>query len=141
MRFRSHKKTPLTMDVTPLVDVVFLLLIFFMVTTTFSLDQGIKLDLPKAETSENNQSEKKESNIRVIVDSEDRYFIQGSQVAREQLTESLLRLSQNRKDSIIHVQADKNSSHGSIVYLMDRARGLNLVHISLITLDKGEEIQ
>jgi biopolymer transport protein ExbD len=137
MRFRANRKPPLMMDVTPLVDVVFLLLIFFMVTTTFSMDQGIKLDLPEADTAENTSPNKKITDIRVVVDADGRYYIKKSEVQASQLAEALLAATQNQKDITIHVQADKNSSHGSIVYLMDTARKQNLTKFSLITLDKN----
>jgi biopolymer transport protein ExbD len=126
------------MDVTPLVDVVFLLLIFFMVTTTFSLDKGIQLDLPSAETARKSPPDKKEAVIKVVVDAEGLYYIQGSKVPATQLTAELLKVSQDQKDIIIHVQADKNSSHGSVVRLMDTARKLQLNRFSLITVDGGE---
>ncbi|MBF0358143.1 MAG: biopolymer transporter ExbD [Magnetococcales bacterium] len=136
MRFRNNKKPPLMMDVTPLVDVVFLLLIFFMVTTTFSNDQGIKLDLPKADTAEKTGSNLQDNSIRAVVDSQGRYYIDNSEVMAEQLSSALLSAAKGKKDVLIHVQADKNSSHGSIVYLMDTARKLNLNRFSLVTLDQ-----
>lgn len=138
MKFRPRKKAPIMMDVTPLVDVVFLLLIFFMVTTTFSLDMGIKLDLPRAQTAESPEKDEKELAVRVIVDADGNYYIQGSQVLPSHLSEALLQATQDRDEVIIDVQADKNSSHGSIVNLMDTARQLHLTRFSLITLDKQE---
>lgn len=124
------------MDVTPLVDVVFLLLIFFMVTTTFSLDRGIQLDLPKAETAESHDPSKKKWRLKVLVDDQGRYFIQGVEVLPKNLTEALRQAAQDKVDITVIVQADENSSHGSIVTLMDTARKINLTKFSLITLDK-----
>ncbi|MBF0382372.1 MAG: biopolymer transporter ExbD [Magnetococcales bacterium] len=137
MKFRSNKKPPLSMDVTPLVDVVFLLLIFFMVTTTFSTEKGIKLDLPKAKTAEKFSADLKDKDISVKVDTNGLYYIDGVLVSNEQLPAALLTASHNKKDMLIHVQADKNSSHGSIVHLMDTARRMNLTRFSLITSDQN----
>jgi biopolymer transport protein ExbD len=137
MKFRSHKKPPLMMDVTPLVDVVFLLLIFFMVTTTFSAGKGIKLDLPKAKTAEKFSADLKHKDIRVVVDAKGQYYIDGDLVSKERLPAALLTASHNRKDMLVHVQADKSSSHGSIVHLMDTARRMNLIRFSMVTSDKN----
>ncbi len=137
MRFRIRKKAPLMMDVTPLVDVVFLLLIFFMVTTTFSMDQGIKLDLPNADTAENTAMDKKTDNLRVIVDPGGRYYIKGAEVKPADLMQALQEQIGGRHDLLMHVQADKNSTHGSMVFLMDTARKLKLTKFSIITLDEG----
>ncbi|MBF0453525.1 MAG: biopolymer transporter ExbD [Magnetococcales bacterium] len=140
MNFRPRKKNQVMMDVTPLVDVVFLLLIFFMVTTTFSLDRGIQLDLPAVDTAENAKADDQSWTVRILVDSRGDYFIQGAKVLPSQLEQTLLDVTQDRDDIIIIVQADKNSSHGSVVFLMDSARKLNLTRFSLITLDKsGDE--
>jgi biopolymer transport protein ExbD len=143
MRFRNNKKPPLMMDVTPLVDVVFLLLIFFMVTTTFSNNQGIKLDLPKADTAEKTGSNLKDNSIRAVVDAQGRYYIDNSVVIAEELSPTLLAAAKGKKDVLIHVQADTNSSHGSIIYLMDTARKLNLNRFSLVTLDEyaGDKVK
>jgi biopolymer transport protein ExbD len=137
MKFRSNKKNPLMMDVTPLVDVVFLLLIFFMVTTTFSAEKGIKLDLPKAKTAKKFSADLKDKDIRVIVDDKGQYYIDGNLISQEQLPSALLTASRNKKDMLVHVQADKNSSHGSIVHLMDTARRMNLTRFSMVTSDKN----
>ncbi|MBF0194569.1 MAG: biopolymer transporter ExbD [Magnetococcales bacterium] len=137
MKFRSQKKPPLMMDVTPLVDVVFLLLIFFMVTTTFSTEKGIKLDLPNAKTAKKFSADLKDKDIRVVVDAKGQYYIDGIIVSQDQLPAALLRASHNKNDMVIHVQADKNSSHGSIVNLMDTARKLNLTRFSMVTSDKN----
>jgi biopolymer transport protein ExbD len=143
MNFRSQKKQPLMMDVTPLVDVVFLLLIFFMVTTTFSVQKGIKLDLPKAQTAEKYSLDLQEKDIRVVVNANNQYYIDGRLISDEQLPAALQSASHNKKDMLVHVQADTNSSHGSIVYLMDTARRMNLIRFSMVTSDKniGSEAQ
>ena len=78
MNLRPHKKDPIELNLTPLIDVVFLLLIFFMVSTTFDKDSRIKVELPTAAT----QDEKVEAEevLDITVDSKGRFYVNQKEV-------------------------------------------------------------
>ncbi|MBF0444725.1 MAG: biopolymer transporter ExbD, partial [Magnetococcales bacterium] len=100
-------------------------------------EKGIKLDLPKAKTAEKFSADLKDKDIRVVVDAKGQYYIDGEMISREQLPAALLTASRNKKDTLIHVQADTNSTHGSIVHLMDTARRMNLTRFSMVTSEQN----
>ncbi|MBF0447128.1 MAG: biopolymer transporter ExbD [Magnetococcales bacterium] len=139
MQFRSRRKNPVSMDITPLVDVVFLLLIFFMVTTTFSLDRGIELELPSAQTAQPREPDEKQPSIRVLVNHQGRYYIQGEEIVSSRLSAALLHLAQVNFARGIIVQADKNSPFDAIISLMDNAQKVGLNRFDFITLEQREE--
>ncbi len=134
MQFRPRKKDPVQMDVTPLVDVVFLLLIFFMVTTTFALNQGIQVDLPQAQTGKKDNT-KVENRLRIGVDAEGQIFFQGVKVTLSQLKLALTEAAGRKREPIVQLQADTNSSHGRVIAVMDIARSLHLNRFRLVTKD------
>ncbi|MBW6452470.1 MAG: biopolymer transporter ExbD, partial [Methyloprofundus sp.] len=74
MNFRNKKNNPLEVSLTPMIDVVFLLLIFFMVTTTFSKETSIKIQLPQAEGQEVEQHKQV---VLLMIDKSGQFFIDG----------------------------------------------------------------
>ena len=114
-------------EVTALVDVVLLLLIFFMVSTRLVPEFGFELHLPLAENpaafGENQGA------LRVQVDARDRYFLDGEPVPGEALAE---RISAADASDVLLIEADENASHGGVMQVLDAARDANLssVHIA-----------
>lgn len=109
MRKKTRKRALITPDLTPLIDVVFLLLIFFMLVTTFDRYSGFKLELPSAEVEEST-----DKNIyELIIDADKKYYIKiGNKSQQIQFDELGLKLSTAKE---ITISADKNLKYETIV--------------------------
>ena len=114
-------------DIAPLIDIVFQLLIFFMLTSSFVMQPGIKVNLPKAVTSEIVKYE----NIEIIVSSENVTYLSGKVVTTQELT-TLLKQAAKRNQTIL-IKADKHASLGRVVEIWDLARDLGLTQINIAT--------
>jgi biopolymer transport protein ExbD len=130
---QRSKKEELNVDVTPLIDVVFLLLIFFMVSTTFDRESKIDVTLPQASIDV-----PKEQNdvIEITVSSDGMFYVNGKRVVNKQvstLKQALLKVANGREDPPIIISADANAAHQSVVIVMDAARQLGFVHLSFAT--------
>ncbi len=127
-KIKRRNRTNLILELTPLIDVVFLLLIFFMVATTFEdVSSGIKIELPESTIQE--VSEVKE--IQVVIDADSRIYLsvkegngssEKSQVNIEQLKEELAGKILNSKERNVIITADKNLDYGFIVKVMTLAK-------------------
>ncbi|MFZ0448283.1 MAG: biopolymer transporter ExbD [Desulfatiglandaceae bacterium] len=119
MRFKRIGDNEPTLGIAPLVDIVFLLLIFFMVTSHFDVASGIKIRLPKAAQRILNQDSEK---ITLLMDRLGKVYFKGKQLNDEALQKEL-RLSAGKKD-IMHLvlQADKDTKLGRVVQIMDLAK-------------------
>lgn len=121
-------------NLTPLIDVVFLLLIFFMVSTTFEQQSRIQIELPEA-TAEPATAE--DESLEIIIDREGRYFIGDKQVVNTELKTLKAAISKTlgRKDIEIPViiRADANTPHQAVVRALDATSQLGLTQISLAT--------
>ncbi|WP_455205800.1 ExbD/TolR family protein [Kaarinaea lacus] len=133
MNLRQAKSEELDVNITPLIDVVFLLLIFFMVSTTFERESEIEVTLPKAAID---KPVKEDFLIEVTINSEGTYFVNGQRVINTQtatLKQALLKVADGRQDPPIIVSADANTTHQSVVKVMDAARQLGFIHLSFAT--------
>lgn len=128
MQFRTRTRKRPTVDITPMVDAVFLLLIFFMVTTTFSSVSGIKLNLPEAKTKEIQEEPKQ---VLVTVDREGRLFVKGEAVEPADLGKRMLNAVEGNPERVIVIQADRETQHGTVVTILDTARQLGLSRLAI----------
>ena len=120
-------------NLTPLIDVVFLLLIFFMVSTTFEHQSRIQVELPEASAEPTTPDDE---SLEIIVDAQGRYFIGEEQVLNTQLKTLKTAISKvigDRSDMPVVVRADANSPHQSVVTVLDATSQLGLTRISLAT--------
>ena len=118
MQFKGRKRMQHHLNLTPLIDIVFLLLIFFMLTTNF-VDQGaIKLELPKA----NNGAEKRK-NITVSIDGDKKIYMGTQEVALVDLPALLEEKLNNSMRKNVVIRGDKGVDFGLAVRVMDIARG------------------
>ena len=128
----NHDKEP-DLNLTPLIDVVFLLLIFFMVSTTFERESEISIELPES-SGEIAESNKKV--IEISIDNQGRYFINKRQVKSNDiktLKRAIEIVRADAKDPKLIISADKMTPHQSVVRAMDAARQLGLVHLTFAT--------
>ncbi|MCK4951209.1 MAG: biopolymer transporter ExbD, partial [Gammaproteobacteria bacterium] len=82
MNLKPQRRDHVDVNLTPLIDVVFLLLIFFMVSTTFKHDAELKIDLPEASAK---AVEQKKETIEIVIDAEGRYFINKQEVVNRKI--------------------------------------------------------
>jgi biopolymer transport protein ExbD len=126
-------------NLTPLIDVVFLLLIFFMVSTTFEHQSRIKIELPEA-TAE--PTEQEEEPLEIIIDAQGLYFIGDEQVVNTRLKTLKAAISKAagvRQGMPVIIRADAKTPHQAVVTALDATSQLGLTHISLATSKVGEE--
>ena len=120
MNLRQTRSEEPRIDITPLIDVVFLLLIFFMVTTTFQQETRLKVDLPEAVSG---APSVRQERIVLEVSAEGGYQLQGEAVAssREALRAALAALGPAGERPLV-LQADGKAPHDAVVRAMDAAR-------------------
>jgi biopolymer transport protein ExbD len=117
-------------DIAPLIDVVFQLLIFFMLTSSFIFQPGIKVKLPKAVTSEVIQKE----SIIIIVSGENVIYLNGKVVTMKELRKKLI--SAAKKQIPLLIKSDRRASLGRIVEIWDLCRELGISRINIATDQK-----
>jgi biopolymer transport protein ExbD len=124
----------LVLNLAPMIDVVFLLLIFFMVATTFAeKEKEMGLDLPQAESGEEAQSKPDEVVINLMRDG--RILVSGDEVDRAALIESLTRVARRDPETPVTIRGDKEVFHQHVVGVMDACRIAGLSNLGVMTLD------
>lgn len=138
MNLQQHRRDDLDVNITPLIDIVFLLLIFFMVSTTFERESEIDVTLPEAAID---APQEQSDVIEIVVSSEGMFFINGKRVINKQvstLKQALLKVANGREDPPIIISADAHATHQAVVTVMDAARQLGFVHLSFATSQISE---
>lgn len=137
MKFRTRKRDDVALDMTPLIDAVFLLLIFFAVATTFTRETRIGIDLPEA--SGQPPVAVKES-IEVSVSVSGEYAVNGQPLLdseRKTLKAAIEAAMAGRKDRPFFLTADAKATHQSVITVMDIAGELGVVNVSIVTREPG----
>lgn len=133
MSFKRQVTAEEGINLTPLIDVVFLLLIFFMVSTTFTKESHLQIDLPEA----NGESlPQRQTQINVVVDAQGEYSVNGKQLINSQLEtlrRALLEESGGETKMPFVITGDATSSYQSIISVMDTAGQMGFVNISMTT--------
>lgn len=146
MKFKRKIREDLNINITPLIDVVFLLLIFFMVTTTFTRETRLLVNLPEADAQ---PSEALPETIEILVSRNGTYSINGRGLVNTELATLMQGLQQVAGDdrSIpVLLIADAESTHQSVVTAMDGIGQLGFSRLSIATQrptdsDSPEEVQ
>ncbi len=135
MKWQRPRDGDPELSLTPLIDVVFLLLIFFMISTTFKDESEITIDLPRASAQ---SREEQRPPITVTIDAEGHYYVDDRRLVND--AEGTLRKALEGRLANDHapadgltIKADGRTSHESVVRVMDIARQLGIVHIALAT--------
>ena len=137
MRFRERATEEVDINLTPLIDVVFLLLIFFMVTTTFNRQAALKVDLPEATAA---ALEQPDDRLELVIDREGRYYLNGSPLVNTQaktLVAALRQAAQGRTELPMVIRADARTPHQAVVTAMDSAARIGLTRLSIATSKSG----
>lgn len=123
-------------NLTPLIDVVFLLLIFFMVSTTFDRHANLKVELPEASAT---ISQQQQDPVVISIDADGNYFINDRQLVNTTLETLKIALrktvADKEKDVPLVLRADARTPHQSVVRAMDAAAQLGLTRLSIATVE------
>ncbi|ASD67411.1 MULTISPECIES: ExbD/TolR family protein [Pseudoalteromonas] len=121
-RFREEEDA--AVDMTPMLDIVFIMLIFFIVTTSFVKEAGIEVNKPKAAQAQKT----KNANIFIAIRENGEIWMDKRQVDVERVSANLESLMAEQPTDVIIIQADKGAKHGVVVQVMDqiKATGDNL---------------
>ncbi len=133
MQIQKKEKEEPGIDLAPLIDVVFLLLIFFMVTTTFERQARLRIELPQA-------SEEavtiEQDRLEIAISREGRYFINNNEVINQgsdTLKAAIARIAGEDLEQPVTIRADANTPYQSVVTAMDAVNQLGFVNLSIAT--------
>ena len=130
MSFLRKQEDEPRVDMTPMVDVVFLLLIFFMISTTFVETPGISIKLPES-SSQTVDREPKE--IKIYLSREGDIYYQDKKISLEDYRAVLVKHQSEAERTTVLLLADQDSRHGKVVTLMDFARDAGFVKLAIAT--------
>jgi biopolymer transport protein ExbD len=126
-RRRAREEDESEVNLTPMLDVVFIMLIFFIVTASFVKEAGIDITRPPAATAER----KERGNILVAITDNDQIWVDRRQVDPRALRANIERLHAENPQGSVVIQADKDSKNGLLVQVMDAARLAGVSSVSL----------
>ncbi|RLT96004.1 ExbD/TolR family protein [Ketobacter sp.] len=119
-------------DMTPMLDIVFIMLIFFVVTASFVKETGIDINRPQAKTA----ITKETANIKIAIDGNDAIWIDRHQVDERSVRPLLERMHMENPQGGLIVQADRRSTNEKLVQVMDAARQAGITSISIAASEK-----
>jgi biopolymer transport protein ExbD len=134
VNLRPHRKESPDINLTPLIDVVFLLLIFFMVSTTFDKESRIKVELPQAATQDEKVEEK--NTLDITVDVQGRFYVNQREVINtdiETLKRAIEKAAKGRHDLPVIIMADAKAPYQAVITVMDAASQLGFVNMTFPT--------
>jgi biopolymer transport protein ExbD len=114
-------------DITPMLDIVFIMLIFFVVTTSFVKESGIDVNRPTASTSERKET----GNILVAISNDNNVWIDKRRIDPDAIRPNIERLHAENPEGAVVIQADKQSTSGLLVKVMDQIRLAGISNISI----------
>jgi biopolymer transport protein ExbD len=118
MQLQARPRRKLVINITSLIDIIFMLLLFFMITSTFLEQPGIKLELPAAKTSANTDPQE----YTLIVDKKGELFLNRQPVTLAGLEAEIRKILPKMKQGALVLKADQDISHGLVVRVMDLAK-------------------
>lgn len=133
MKFRKKQPEEVNVNLTPLIDVVFLLLIFFMVSTTFTKETHLRIELPEAEGE---VVDAQVENVEVVINVDGGYSVNGSGLINNQpetLRRAIIDLAGDNRKLPFIISADAETPHQAVVTVMDVAGRLGFASLSITT--------
>lgn len=129
---RSQQQEEAQVDLTSMLDIVFIMLIFFIVTSSFVRESGVEVNRPQA----SHAVSQKDAGIFVAITSTNDVYIDKRVVDIERVQASLEHLLLDKPDASLVIQADERSYNGTVVKVMDAAKGAGVVNIALATEER-----
>jgi len=139
VNFKRQQREEVSVNLTPLIDIVFLLLIFFMVSTTFTQESHLNIDLPEA-SAEPSQAPAK--SIEIVVTATGEYQVNEQALINQQLDtlkRAVSKMLGDRETAPVVITADAKAPHGAVVKAMDAAGQLGLVNLSITTQQASDD--
>lgn len=130
MNFRKHRADEPEINLIPFIDILLVILIFLMLTTTYSRFTELQLTLPTADAE---RLQERPGEIVVTVGADGRYLVDRQPVAGaavEALTAALAAAAQSRRDPVVIVSADATTAHQSVINVLDAARRAGLARLT-----------
>ncbi len=134
-----HRRSP-DVNITPLIDVVFLLLIFFMVSTTFDRYSELRIELPQSNAE--SDADKRPTSIDLGIDREGRYYVDQDEVINtsiDTLSRALKKALDGREPIPVIISADARTPHQAVISAMEAASRAGLFQLSFSTARGGED--
>jgi biopolymer transport protein ExbD len=135
MEFRRIRRTRPGLDLTPLVDTVLNLLIFFMLSSSFAFQPGIRVRLPEAASRE----EEPKQDLVLILTRDHRLYLNDDPLQLAELGARLQERLRDRNDGVVIIKADKEVLHGQVVEVMDIAKSAGAVRLAIATEPKAPD--
>jgi biopolymer transport protein ExbD len=132
MQLSNGRPRRVTLDLTPLIDVVLMLVIFFLLTTTFALSPGVQVDLPQGSSLQ----QPRESDAMITITKDGVVYFQDAQVSLETLQAVLQRAKSQQPRLRVVIKADTLVQHGRVVEVMDMAKLVGIERLAIATAPK-----
>lgn len=137
MKFRRKPRENVEINLASLIDVVFILLLFFVVTTTFTRETQLKVDLPEAVTgTPPEQTELKQ--LEILIAADGKYSLNGKQLLKSDLPSLMAALqkeSEGDNSLPLIISADAKTQHQAVISAMDAAGKLGFAHLRMTTIE------
>ena len=127
IRRRNKERDDSTIDITPMLDIVFIMLIFFIVTTSFVKETGVEVNRPNASTAVRDER----GNILIAITANDEIWIDKRRVHLRSVRANVERLKAENPEGSVIIQADKSSKTGFLVETMDQVRLAGVQNVSI----------
>ena len=132
MQFEGRRRTSHIPNLTPLIDIVFLLLIFFMLTSHFVRDEVINIDLPEADSGE---ALDEPQQVEVVINEAGEFSIDKQIISQDKLQDVLEDKLKNQEEKIVRIRGDENVDLGIAIEAFDAARKAGAVGVDIVTID------
>ncbi len=132
MDFKGRARIHSHLDIAPLIDIVFLLLVFFMLTSTFVTPEAIELELPESSSAQSSEI----TPITVALNQAGELSLNGTRIPLEQLQSALLPLIADNKETPITLKSDAQTQVQQLLEVMDKIRQAGATNIALATTQK-----
>lgn len=133
MQFEGRRRTSAVPNLTPLIDIVFLLLVFFMLTSHFVREQALNIELPVADSG---AAAREDDRLEVVIDAQGRFLMNGHFVEAAALEATLRTALEGRSDPVLRVRGDRSAALGRAVTVLDAARKAGADAIDIVTEEK-----
>lgn len=132
-RYSNESNEEAAIDMTPMLDIVFIMLIFFIVTTSFVKEAGIEVSRPSANTAQ----VVKNGNIMVAIGAAGDVWVDKRRIEVDAVRANIERLKAESPEGAVVIQADQEASAGVVVKVMDQIKMAGVENISIAATDKG----
>ncbi len=132
MQFEGRRRTSHIPNLTPLIDIVFLLLIFFMLTSHFVRDEVINIDLPEADSGE---ALDEPQQVEVVINEAGEFSIDKQIISLNKLQSVLEDKLNNQEEKIVRIRGDENVDLGIAIEAFDAARKAGADGVDIVTID------